>query len=174
MKRYAIIAISLLAAIGMVTGVFAGIRRSTEMAVRFNKRDLPKHGVRIITSVDPSFDEMAAKHFKNKSLETVKPFSVFIQNSGAKMMLAYTLTWKFVRQDGQVISKTVGYSEPGILMGNEIPKDPAFKHTTAIESNSVRCFTWDSQIEPDEVETSGAPDKSRPGQSQEVQNDSSV
>jgi len=154
-KRYAAIVISLLAVIGMVTAVFAGIRRATPgMQVRFNKRDLPEHGVHIITPVDASFDDLVTKYFKNKSSETLKPFSVFIQNSDSRMVVAYALTWEFAKKDGKITSQTVGYSEPGILMGNEMPKDPAFRHKTAIEPGGVRCFSWNSQIEQDAVENS--------------------
>lgn len=174
MKRYAAIVISLLAVVGMVTAVFASIRRATPgMQVRFNKRDLPQHGVHIITPVDPSFDATVLKHFKNKSRETLEPLSVFIQNSGARMVVAYALTWQFAKKDGKVISKTVGYSEPGILMGDEIPKDPAFKHTTAIEPGEVKCFTWNSQIKQEAFETPGTSDKSALHQSPDTQPDES-
>jgi hypothetical protein len=155
MRKYVVILLSLISMVLIVTAVFASIRRSTPgMQVRFNKRDFPERGVHIITPLDPSFDAQALKHFKNKPPEGLKPFSIFIHNSGSKMVLAYALTWKFVRQDGQVITKTVGYSEPGLLMGDEIPTGPGFRHTTAIESDTAKCFTWDSQIEPDSAEAS--------------------
>jgi hypothetical protein len=173
MKRSAVIVLSLLAVVGIVTSVFAQIRKGHTMQVLFSKRDLPDHGVRLITPVDPSFDATASKHFNGKSPAMLKPFSVFIQNSSGKVAVAYALTWKFVKENGKVIEKTVGYSEPGILMGNEIPQDPSFKHTTAIESGAVRCFTWDSKIEPDMVETSGVADTSSSNQPQQVQDDNS-
>src|SRR6266849_5842139 len=65
----------------------------------------------------------------------------------------------------------MGYSEPGILMGQDIPKDPRFQHTTAIEPGKSRCFNWNSQINPDAVETSGL--DMPPSQSQENQTDNS-
>src|SRR5204862_7978389 len=107
----------------MVTAVFAGSRRATPgMQVRFNKRDLPKHGVNIITSADPSFAATASKYFKNKSPEILKPFSVFIKNSGNRLIVGYALTWQFARTDGKVITQTIHYSEPGILEDVEMPK----------------------------------------------------
>ncbi|SRR6266498_472381 len=160
MKRYAITVVSLLGVVCMVSVMFAGIRRGSGMQVRFNSRDLRENGVHIITSSDPSFDEIAAKHFRNRSPESLKPFSVFLKNSGARLALAYALTWELRNTDGRIISSnTVVYSEPGILMGNEIPKD--LKHTTAIEPGSVRCFSRDSQIEADAVETIGEQDTVR-------------
>lgn len=149
MKRYGTIVIGLLIVVGMVTAVFAGIRKATPgVQVRFNKRDFPEHGVHLVTPVDLSFDQTVSEYFKNKSPETFKPFSVFIQNSGDKMIAAYALTWEFAKKDGKLMSNTVGYSEPGILMGDEMPKD--LIHTTAITPNSVRCFSWGSQIQQTE------------------------
>src|SRR5438309_1718846 len=128
MKRHVLIAICLLATVGVVTAVFAGIRRakSPVMNVRFNKRDFPEHGVHLVTPLDPSFDTDAQKHFNHKIPENLKPFSVFIRNSGKRMIVAYSLTWKFVDENGRVITrKSVGYTEPGILMGDELPPEAA-------------------------------------------------
>lgn len=169
MKRYAAIVISLLSVVGIVTGIVAGMRRTQSMEVRFNKRDLPEHGVHIITSADPSFDEMAAKYLKNNSLETL---SVFIKNSGTRLIVGYALTWELRDGDGKIISSnTRGYSEPGILMGNEIPKD--LKHTTAIEPGSARCFSRNSQIEQDTVEAAEQ-DTALPSHSQDKEDGSSA
>lgn len=156
MKKSIFVVISLLAVVAIVTGVFAGIRKVTPgMQVRINKRDLPEHGIQIITSVDTSFDGIVAKHFNNRSPETLKPLSVFIQNSTGRLVVAYALTWELRDESGKVISSKISsYSEPGVLMGNEIPKD--LKHTTAIEPGAVRCFSRDSQIEQDAPDTEEA------------------
>jgi hypothetical protein len=161
MRKYAVILVSLIGVVAIVTGVFAVSRRAPGMQVRFNKRDFPERGVHIVTPLDPSFDEKVRKHFKKRNPEELKPFSVLIYNSGSKMVLAYALTWKLIRQDGQVITKTVGYSEPDLLMGKEEAKGPDYKHTTAIETDNVKCFTWGSQVEPDSedpTENGGARD----------------
>jgi len=169
MKRYVAIVISLISVVGIVTGVFAGMRRAQSMEVRFNKRDLPEYGIHIITSADPSFDEIVAKYFKNRPLETL---SVFIKNSGTRLVVGYALTWELRDEDGKMISSnTRGYSEPGVLMGNEIPKD--LKHTTAIEPGTARCFSRDSQIERDVVEV-GELDTALPSHSQDKEDGSSA
>jgi len=149
MKRYAAIVISLLAVVGLVTGVSGRIRRGQAMQVRFNKRDLPKHDVHIITSADPTFDVTASAYFKaesGKSNENLKPFSVFVKNSGNRTVVAYMLIWQMVKTNGQVITNKSSYAEPGMLMGDEMPTDPRFKHTQAIEPNQVRCFSWSAPI----------------------------
>lgn len=151
MKRYLLSGITVLALVTMVTIVFAGFRRSNEVSVQFNTKDLPEQGVLIITPADSNFENIAADHFKSNAPENLKPLSVFIKNSGSKLVLAYALSWEFNDKNGQVIStKAVGYSEPGVLMGNKIPKD--LKHTTAIEPNGVRCFSRDSKIDVNEGE----------------------
>lgn len=127
------------------------------MPVRFNTRDFPEHGVLIVTPVHPSFNETVQKYFKNSPPDTLQPFSVFIKNTGKKLMLGYALTWELKDSDGKVILRnSVAYTEPGLLLGDEIPKD--MKHTTAIEPNSLRCFTWNSKIEPDAVSQIGSSD----------------
>lgn len=150
MKRYAVMLFAILVSIGIVTSVLATIRRATEMPVRFNTRDFPEHGVQIVTPVHSSFNETVQKYFKNSPPDTLQPFSVFIQNTGKKLMLGYALTWELKDSDGKVILRnTVGYTEPGLLLGDEIPK--GMKHTTAIEPDSFRCFNWNSKIEPEAV-----------------------
>lgn len=126
------------------------------MNVRYNKRDLSEHGIQIITPVDPSFESKALGYFKNQAPQELKPFSVFIENLGNKTIVAYVLTWKLSNQNGQITQSTIGYTEPGILMGDEIPKGPGFKHTTAIEPHSVRCFNWNTQIMEDDPSLSAS------------------
>jgi hypothetical protein len=151
MKRYVLIAISLLFVVGLITAVFAGVRKRVQPVVKlgFNKLDFPEHGVHLIIPTDTGFDDTARKHFKYRSPEDLKPFSVFIHNSGPRKVMAYALTWKLVRKDGQVITKTVGYSEPDLFMGKEEVKAPGYKHTVAIEPDNARCFTLESKIDPD-------------------------
>ena len=85
----------------------------------------------------------------------LQPFAVFIKNSSTRLVVADALTWELNDEDGRnVKTQTVSYSEPGILIGNEIPI--GMKHTTAIEPGNVRCFSVNSKIERDEVETDDA------------------
>lgn len=119
------------------------------MDARFNTRDFPEYGVRIITPADPSFDGIANRYFKSKGPLDLKPFSVFIKNSGSQMIVGYSITWALFNDGKRITSNTVGYTEPGVLLGNEIPSDTV--HTTAIEPGKVRCFTWNSQIHPELV-----------------------
>jgi hypothetical protein len=88
--------------------------------------------------------------------------AVYIKNSTNNLVLGYALTWELRDQNGKLLtSKTVGYSEPGILMGDKIPKN--LEHTTAIKPGHVRCFTWNSQIHKD----SPVPDQTPPNYADE-------
>jgi hypothetical protein len=152
LKKYLTIVIALLSVVGVVTGVVVERRNNQGMSVHFNKRDLPNDGIRILTSADPEFEAVGGNYFASKSSnsnESLKPFSVFIENIGTRTIVAYMLVWQMVKIDGQVLTNTTSYSEPGILMGNEIPNDPRFKHTQAIEPGAVRCFTWSAQVSPE-------------------------
>jgi hypothetical protein len=123
--------------------------RCAESAHRPLQRGEDLDRVRLITSIDPTFEATASKYFKgngDESREAVKSFSVFISNSARKTIAAYVLVWQLVKTDGRVITSTQSYAEPGILMGDEIPSNPAFKHTQAIEPNAVRCFSWEGPV----------------------------
>ncbi len=170
-KKYLAIVIALLSAVGIVTGVVVGRRRIQEM-VHFNKRDLPDRGVHIITSADPDFESVASNYFTSQSStsnESLKPFSVFIKNSGHRTIVAYMLVWQVLRSDGQVLTNATSYSEPGILMGNEIPTDPRFKHTQAIEPGTVRGFSWTGTISAEGNPRLGAANAKQSDQSQSFQ-----
>jgi len=168
-KRYAAIVICLLAVVAMVTGVYAGIRRATPgMQVKFNKRDFPEHNLSIITPVDPAFEDFAVSYFRGKSdtsFETLKPFSIFVKNSGEKSVVAYALVWQAVRLDGKIRTNTIAYAEPDVLMGNQIPNDPRFKHTQTIEPNAVKCVSWSGSIAATEASLGGT-DSSQPPRGQ--------
>lgn len=153
MNRNVVIVISLLAIVGLVTAVSGSIRKGQSMQVRFNKRDFPEHDLHIITSADPAFEVTTSAYFKTRpeksSQDVLKPFSIFIKNSGNRTVAAYMLVWQLVQKNGKVIRNTTSYSEPAILMGEEMPTDPRFKHTAAIEPNAVRCFWWSAPIDAD-------------------------
>lgn len=158
LKKYLAILIALLSVVGIVTGVVVGRRNNQGMSVHFNKRDLSNDGIRILTSADPEFEAVAANYFTSKSSnsnESLKPFSIFIENRGMRTIVAYCLVWQMVKTDGQVLTNTTSYSEPGVLMGNEIPTDPRFKHTQAIEPGAVRCFTWSALVSPEGAQPLG-------------------
>jgi len=151
MKRRAILVICLLGVVAAVTAGFAGFKRGTSsMNVRYNKRDLPEHGIRIITPVDSAFDDLASKHFKKKTPDALKPFSVFVENSTDHTLVAYVLTWTFANQNGRITGKSVAYTEPDILMGEEMRIPPGSKHGSAILPHTVRSFDWQSQIFDDD------------------------
>lgn len=152
MKRYALVLVSLLAGVMVGTGVLANLTGGQAMELRIHKSDLPEHGIFLVTSADASFDELVAKHFEKGKPRALKPFAAFIRNSSTRLVVAYALTWELKDENGKSITaKTTNYSEPGILIGNEIPPD--LIHTTAIEPGSERCFSWNSKIDPGRVES---------------------
>jgi len=70
--------------VGIFSG-FAGSRSARPMSVRMHIKDLPQHGLRLITPSDPRFDDRLQKEFKGESnevVDTLRPFSVFFENKG--------------------------------------------------------------------------------------------
>lgn len=152
MKRSIAAAILLMAVVAVVTGMFTGITKGKEMQVQLNKRDLPEHGLHIVTSLDPSFEGEAISYFKGASkdsIQALKPLSIFITNTADQKVVAFQLKWEFVREDGTVIDQTVSYAEPGILMGHKMPTDPRFKHVHVIEPNKSKFFSLGSTVASD-------------------------
>ena len=144
MKTRVVLTASLIAIVMLGTGIFAVVRRARAMDARFNTRDFPEYGIRIIAPTDPSFDGIATQHFKNKLPDNLRPLSIFIKNSGPRTIVGYAISWELLNDGKRITSNSVGYSEPGILIGNEIPSNTV--HTTSIDPGKARCFTWSSQI----------------------------
>lgn len=102
--------------IGAVTG-FVFSRSAQPVGIRMHAKDLPNHGLIIIKPSDPEFDGLATNLIKGISeddLDALKPFSVIIQNTGDKRLIAYALIWEGIDADGKRVSykKTYANSEP--------------------------------------------------------------
>ena len=90
------------------------------MNLKMHAKDLPEYGLRIITPADPSFDGRARVLLKGRdggdSTESLKPFSIIIENTGGRMAVAYMLQWCFTKEGGQNDCYRHGYTSPGALM----------------------------------------------------------
>ena len=118
------------------------------MNLRFNVKDL--QGLKIISPLDPSFDGLVASYLKGEErpdLEDLKPFSVLVQNTSAKSVVAYVLKWELVRTDGRSITNFTAYAQPGVLMGN-LSTNPQADAGHIIKPGRMRLFSWDSPLDP--------------------------
>lgn len=91
------------------------------MSVRLNAADIREHGLIIIASGETSFDGMwdvLRGGMPDSTLEAIRPYSVFIKNTGHRAVVAFVLKWEMARPDGRVITKTHQYVTIYSLMGD--------------------------------------------------------
>lgn len=126
-------------------------RRTRAVDVAVNVRDLPEYGVRLITAADPSFNGLVAANLKNiplESIESNKPFSVFIKNTGKRDLVAYALKWELVEEDGSVRTHVSGEGNPNLLMGIEPTRVPALVELSpVVKPTKVKFCSWVPPVE---------------------------
>lgn len=116
------------------------------MAVLVNVKDLPEHGLRVVGPADPSFDGLVATLPNAQSEappEALRPFSIFIKNTGNRMVVAYQLKWEVMQADGKVLTYTQGHIIPEMLKGED--DLPGHKGGKKIRPNSVWYFSLATQ-----------------------------
>jgi hypothetical protein len=89
---------------------------------RLNIRDLPRHNLRLIGPSHSEFRQLRDSLHRPKGQLFAERFQqpyVFLQNTGAKRLVAYTLKWELLRDDGRVITKVNSYSRLAVLKGKE-------------------------------------------------------
>jgi hypothetical protein len=92
------------------------------MSVKIHIKDLPQHGLRLVSPSDPSFDERVRTELKgtsNEVVDTLKPFSVFLENRGNRPIVAYLIQWCFTRTDGSNKYFRKAVMDPQALMEGE-------------------------------------------------------
>lgn len=110
------------------------------MSIKMHIKDLPQHHLRLISPSDPSFDERLRKELKGESnevIDTLKPFSVFLENKGEKAVVAYLIQWCFTKPDGgnQYYRKFV--MSPQALMEGENLSSEVRRRAGQVEPNSA-------------------------------------
>jgi hypothetical protein len=101
------------------TGLFLINGGVQAVGVQVNVKDLPEHGLKMISPSDPAFNGRMSALLNGKPnafIERMKPYSVFLVNSGHKTVVAYQLKWEIIRTDGSVVSRKAAYSNPRALM----------------------------------------------------------
>src|SRR5258708_10835781 len=121
MKKNIVLSLSLLILASFLSG-FALSRSSQTVNIKMHIKDLPKHGLKLISPSDPSFDERLRTEFKGESnavVDTLKPFSVFFENNGERPVVAYLIQWCFTTKDGRNQYYRKALLDPQPLMDGE-------------------------------------------------------
>lgn len=143
MKNTILIGLLLLALGVVITTGFS--RRPTNVKQsadgRLNVKDLPDHGLNIIRPFDPAYSDLVSKLLKGKPnpfIESLAPFSIFIENTGKHAVVACALNWEMITPDGKTLMWRREYTNLLGLMENELSD---VREGFIIEPNSTWFFT---------------------------------
>ena len=113
------------------------------MSVPINVREFSEHGLAIISPSDPSFNDKVPSLFRGEQtafMARLKPFSVLLNNTSDKSIVAYQLKWEMVRADGTIFTRETGGANPRALMDGGKPGLEYLSTTAgiAIKPNGIR------------------------------------
>jgi hypothetical protein len=115
-------------------------RGSHGMSFKMHIKDLPQHGLRLISPSDPSFDERLRAELKGESNEVVdslKPFSVFLENKSERPVVAYLIQWCFTTKEGRNQYYRRALLNPQPLMDGENLSQELERQSGRIEPGSA-------------------------------------
>lgn len=120
--------------------VFQTVLTKRSDPVSLKIKDIREHGLVIVGRSDPDFENLKdtlSKEGVRVDL-SLQPY-VFIKNLGNKRMIAYSLKWELLKDDGRIVTKTRSYTREDILMGKEAPEDPTDR--IILRPNAARLFS---------------------------------
>ena len=139
MKKTIILSLSLISLVSLLSG-FALSGSSQPVRTKMHIKDLPQHNLRLIAPSDPSFDERLRKELKGESnevVDTLKPFSVFLENKGGRPLVAYLIQWCFTRADGSNQYYRKAVLNPQALMDGEDLSPELRRQSGRVEHDSA-------------------------------------
>jgi uncharacterized protein affecting Mg2+/Co2+ transport len=145
-----LIALLTVGILAVVTGFSINKSRVRNMDIQVNVKALPEHGLQIISPSDPLFDKELSALLKGnqvelkQAVEAIRPFCVFVKNTGAQDVVMYSLKWELTKANGMVLPLSVATGSPGVLMGVEQPKNKTEANGgDKIRPNATRFLTAD-------------------------------
>jgi len=146
--KNSIITVLLLIATGLaITTGFTKKEKNLQLTnIQINIKDIPEHGLSIIGPADPSFNKIVMSLTQGKQnavIGALRPYSVFIKNTGSKTVVAYTLKWEILKADGTAKVQTRDYITLWKLMGITSSDKDGYM----LEPNSA-IFVSPANIEP--------------------------
>jgi hypothetical protein len=125
MKTLSLVVLLLISIITATTGVVSNNQPGSNQPVTnvsLQIKDLPEHGLSLVGPSDASFDALARALMQGRagaSVEALKPFSVFVKNTGKRAVIAYSVKWELTKADGRVATKSMNYVTPWAFAGLE-------------------------------------------------------
>lgn len=143
MYRVIVLALIAIVAISTATG-FVLSRSAQAMKLKVHVKDLPEHGLTVISPADPSFEGRLTTLLKGKSNDVVnnlRPFSVFVENRGQRAVVAYIIQWCFTSADGRNDCYRKALTNPIALMEGGSLSEEQEEQSGRIKPNSTRFFS---------------------------------
>jgi hypothetical protein len=98
-------------------------KKRSPTAVQLDVRDLRERGLTMIGPGAASFEvllDAARVNMPGAPLEAVRPYSVFIKNTGRRAVVAFMLRWELTRPDGVVVTENNQYVTKYSLTGDGV------------------------------------------------------
>jgi hypothetical protein len=153
-KRFLTVLLMLAFTILINFGLWSG-EKARALSMNIHIKDLPESGISIIGPSDPAFDQkISALKIKPAQKELIKPFSVLINNTGEKAIVAFKLRWECKKADGSVVYKDVVKSSSWVFTDSEADQ-PISADPTIIKPHSIWFHSLVSQSQPSEGGTGG-------------------
>jgi hypothetical protein len=96
------------------------------MNIKFNVKDLPEYGLRLISLGDPGFDQKASAFLSRRPrgiAEVIMPISVILENRGHHALVSTRLNWEITETSGKVVTMPVGGLDPwAIINGGNLAR----------------------------------------------------
>ncbi len=119
---------------------FLFVRRSTAVPLKFNKKDLPQHGLVIVRQSDAELEQLRMRVRSNAVGDDDGAPQCFIKNLNThKRVIAYTLKWEMTTDDGRVITRVRRETRQDILEGKE--GLPSSDERTTLLPQTARYFS---------------------------------
>jgi len=157
MKKTTIILTLSFASLAVLGWLLSYGNRAQAFGIHISVKDHPEKGITLIGSGDPSFDGMLRAFLKGRTsplVDALKPFSVFVKNTGNRSVVAYDLKWELVKADGTVASQDVAYANPRALMDGGTPDGEKLETASglAVAPNAMRLVSLAFSLGQDNVD----------------------
>lgn len=134
----------LLVALLITSGFTSNIMRFEKLSdVPLKAKGLPEHGLVIVGPSDEGFDNLAAAYLTNitdTTINSLKPFSVFLRNSGDMSVIAYKLKWEVKRKNGTISILSNGRTNSRRILNTEDPSAGVIEPGSVLFCSMVGCF----------------------------------
>ncbi|HKQ08003.1 MAG TPA: hypothetical protein VJ464_22950 [Blastocatellia bacterium] len=113
-------------------------RQVNAVTVKVKVKDYPEHGLKLIDSTDPSFQNHISAFSKGTHspvVDSMKLFSVLLKNVGDKAIVGYWMKWELVKADGTIVTCESGGINPAALMDGG---SPGLEHLSVSSGYAIR------------------------------------